>query len=45
MGAQLLRSGEEIYRLMQLWFRMTGYCAPNLTDTSFDTPGSCIVTP
>jgi len=21
------------------------YCAPNLTDTSFETPGSCIVTP
>ncbi len=21
------------------------YAAPNLTDTSFDTPGSCIVTP
>jgi hypothetical protein len=20
-------------------------CAPNLTDTSFDTPGSCMVTP
>ncbi len=21
------------------------YAAPNLTDTSFDTPGSCMVTP
>ncbi len=21
------------------------YAAPNLTETSFDTPGSCIVTP
>jgi hypothetical protein len=25
--------------------RVIVYAAPNLTDTSFDTPGSCIVTP
>jgi len=29
------------------YFRLKskGYAAPNRTDTSFDTPGSCIVTP
>ena len=26
-------------------FPSFAYAAPNLTDTSFDTPGSCIVTP
>ncbi len=25
--------------------KLSCYAAPNLTDTSFDTPGSCIVTP
>jgi len=25
--------------------KSAAYCAPKRTDTSFDTPGSCIVTP
>jgi hypothetical protein len=25
--------------------RLSRYCAPNRTETSFETPGSCIVTP
>jgi len=33
------------YSLCSLWSTYFYAVAPNLTDTSFDTPGSCMVTP
>jgi hypothetical protein len=34
-----------IFQLLFMSDRPPRYAAPNLTDTSFDTPGSCMVTP